>query len=291
MENTYLPTTVEKALDPFIDLGNLLIVDNDPLDVKEEKTILGRTRDNVQCLFNSIWQLERETVEDAVVVKLPPVAFRLPREKVIPKERPMTKWEQYAQAKGIKKRKRSSKVYDPVSNEWKARYGYHRANDDTKDWLIEIPDNKDPMVDYFAEREKAKKERVQKNELQRLRNLKRQSAVSDISKPLGISQDLENRNRLTNQIRRARASTASLGKFQPALKNEKIPKEKGITHKFEPNEVSAASEKKRYMEVFDRICAKKPQVVKSKLLPGNRQADVSLEYVYCFYFIKVNQKI
>lgn len=53
----------------------------------------------------------------------------------------------------------------------------------------------DPMVDYFAEREKAKKERVQKNELQRLRNLKRQSAVSDISKPLGISQDLENRNR------------------------------------------------------------------------------------------------
>lgn len=57
---------------------------------------------------------------------------------------------------------------------WKPRYGYNRGNDNTKDWLIEIPDNKDPNVDYFNERNEAKRERVAKNQVQRLQNVKRQ---------------------------------------------------------------------------------------------------------------------
>lgn len=28
-----------------------------------------------------------------------------------------------------------------IAKEWKPRYGYKRANDDTKDWLLEVPAN------------------------------------------------------------------------------------------------------------------------------------------------------
>ena len=56
------------------------------------------------------------------------------------------------------------------------------------------------MIDYFGEREELKKERVHKNELQRLRNIKRQTRrtdenMLDASIPLGVSKDLKDRTR------------------------------------------------------------------------------------------------
>uniref|UniRef100_A0A0N4UXR5 Ribosome biogenesis regulatory protein n=1 Tax=Enterobius vermicularis TaxID=51028 RepID=A0A0N4UXR5_ENTVE len=240
--------------------------------LEREEEILARTRDNVQYLFNNIWELDRKVVEDAVVVKMPPVVFRLPREKVIPKKKEPTRWELYAQAKGIKKKKKSSKVYDKVAKEWKPTYGYNRGNNDDDNWVIEIPDNKDPMIDYFGEREELKKERVHKNELQRLRNIKRQTRrtdenMLDASIPLGVSKDLKDRTRheLVNQMSRARVSTASVGKFQPAIKNEKVPKNKGIKRKFEPNEAGIVNETERYKEVLDQVISKKPLVNEGQL--------------------------
>lgn len=41
-----------------------------------------------------------------------------------------------------------------------------------KDWILEVPGNAaDPNVDLFAQKREAKKERVAKNEYQRLRNI------------------------------------------------------------------------------------------------------------------------
>ena len=55
------------------------------------------------------------------------------------------------------------------------------------------------MVDYFAERKDAKKERIHKNELQRLRNIGRQmkarGKITAESTPLGISKDLQERSK------------------------------------------------------------------------------------------------
>jgi regulator of ribosome biosynthesis len=51
-------------------------------------------------LFNAIWELPTERVEEAVVAVLPPPSFVLPREKPAPKPKPLTKWEQYAKEKG-----------------------------------------------------------------------------------------------------------------------------------------------------------------------------------------------
>ncbi|KAK6036545.1 ribosome biogenesis regulatory protein [Cooperia oncophora] len=62
---------------------------------------------------------------------LPKSSFILPREKKIPEKKEPTKW----------RNMRQKKVFDEATKEWKPTYGYRRGNDNTKDWLIEIPDN------------------------------------------------------------------------------------------------------------------------------------------------------
>jgi len=32
-------------------------------------------------------------------------------------------------------------VFDEQAQDWKPRYGFNRANDDQKDWLVEVPQN------------------------------------------------------------------------------------------------------------------------------------------------------
>lgn len=53
----------------------------------------------------------------------------------MPKPRPPTKWEQFAQMKGITKKKRSKLEFDETAGEWRRRFGYKRAGD-TEDILI-----------------------------------------------------------------------------------------------------------------------------------------------------------
>ncbi|KAK6111969.1 Ribosome biogenesis regulatory protein (RRS1) family protein [Brugia pahangi] len=282
-----LPTEVDKIIDPFVDVGNLLIIDNDPVidegstNKLSENELSARVRDNAQFLFNKIWELERKRIDEAVCAKLPATLFRLPREKPLPSERQQTKWEQYAQQKGIRKKKKDRKVFDEQTQEWKARYGYKSVkNNNAKEWLIEIPDNKDPMIDYFDERQKAKKEKVHKNEMQRLRNIARLKGISSANAtPLGIAVDLNNRDRheLVNQINRARYSTASCGAFQPAIKNEKKLLKTGKHHKYEPNEVGVSGEQKKQLQILDRLSSKKSDLNETRLTAGqqgNQQQNV-----------------
>jgi regulator of ribosome biosynthesis len=172
-----------------IDIGNLTVYDAKLINLNEAKTNLNNylkqlCAEATQLLINEVFTLPTETVEDTVVAQLPKPTTILPREKPLPKEKPPTKWELFAKLKGIQNRKKSRMVYDEASKEYRPRYGYKRANDDTKDWLIEVKDNeKDPNQDFFAMRTQAKTERKAKNELQRLRNI----AHSRNDKVRGIS--------------------------------------------------------------------------------------------------------
>jgi regulator of ribosome biosynthesis len=112
-----------------------------------------------------------ERPDESIVAVLPPPTTILPREKPIPKPKPLTKWELFAKRKGIKKTKRSQMVYDEISRKYKPRWGYKRVNDPKDDWLIEVPENADNNEDQFAKRDQERKERIAKNEYQRLRNV------------------------------------------------------------------------------------------------------------------------
>jgi len=65
------------------------------------------TRDNVQLLINKIWELPVKRVDGTIMAELPKPEYVLPRSRIIPKPRPLTKWEQFAKEKGIQTRKKS----------------------------------------------------------------------------------------------------------------------------------------------------------------------------------------
>ena len=131
-----------------------------------------------------------------------------------------TKWEQFAREKGIVKRKRSKLVFDETSGEWVRRFGFNKASRTTNREADAIPrtdkdysSKHDTIVveekglfdggknkrqakkafsrggggggggggDPFNEQEKARKERVAKNEKQRLANIARSGSTHDAS--------------------------------------------------------------------------------------------------------------
>lgn len=78
---------------------------------KPDSYLKDLTRDNVQLLINKIWELPVERVDEAIVATLPKPEYILPRSRVIPKPKPLTKWQQFAKEKVIRtKKKGRSKV-------------------------------------------------------------------------------------------------------------------------------------------------------------------------------------
>ncbi|KAL1085024.1 hypothetical protein V6Z11_D08G021300 [Gossypium hirsutum] len=145
----------------------------------------------VQVVADSLFNLLPSSQDvDGPLVKLPPPTTKLPREKPLPKPKPPTKWEEFAKKKGIKKRKRDKVAWDEQTGTWKRRFGYDSVNDDKDipifeakmtdgeyrmDFLITTNTTYhviEPGEDPFPKRQDDKKKRVEKQEKNRLQNLK-----------------------------------------------------------------------------------------------------------------------
>ena len=83
----------------------------------------------LQVLLTALYALPSESTPLGRMAQLPAPTTVLPRAKPLPKPRAPTKWEVFAQRKGIQKRKRSKEVWDEGAGELKRRHGYQRAND------------------------------------------------------------------------------------------------------------------------------------------------------------------
>ncbi|KAI4719786.1 ribosomal biogenesis regulatory protein [Aureobasidium sp. EXF-10727] len=171
-----LPVTVTKPIPYTFDLGNLLCNDTNPLPVVSqlsESDIKNAARDCAQALINQLLSTCPITKSDdstSVTLALPTPTTHLPREKPVPEEKPMTKWQEFAKKKGIKDKKRDGKlVYDQASGEWLPKYGYKGKNKDGEnDWLVEVDDKKTRKDgsehDARKERREERVERVKRNE-------------------------------------------------------------------------------------------------------------------------------
>lgn len=254
---------VKRALDQENDLGNLLGTEENDLacDSLNEEELLALARDNVQLLFNAVWQLPTERIEEALVAKLPPGTTKLPREKPLPKPKPLTKWEQYAKEKGIvkKKTKASAKVWDDVVKEWVPKFGYKKAKAEAeKNWMMEYKEGQDVDVDPFEKAIQEKRERVAKNELQRLRNIARTRNTKVPGVGLTTSND---NNDLKKAAELAKVSTASMGKFQdklPSQLEKKVQVKSGKKRKFDA--LVGGDEKEKNIKVLESIQRKAPKL-------------------------------
>jgi regulator of ribosome biosynthesis len=179
-------------------------------------------RDNAQLLFNQIFKLPVESTDAGLLAKLPESTYILPREKALPKAKPMTRWEKFAQIKGIQKKKKERMVFDEATGEYIPTWGYGGGKKDkTKDWLLEVPGSADPMEDQYAKLREEKKERVEKNKKRQKRNEEEAVAKSKGQDPRQVK-----KKQLQDAIAVTKRSTASLGRFDKQIEGE--PKMKGM---------------------------------------------------------------
>lgn len=145
---------LEERAQPYtFDLGLLLCNDTNPLPTADsndkEAVLAGIARENAQALINQLLTtcpITKSTDADGgLQINLPPPATHLPREKPVPKEKEKTKWERFAEKKGIKAKRKDGKLaFDEATGEWKAKYGYKGKRGDgvQEDWIVE-DDGKD----------------------------------------------------------------------------------------------------------------------------------------------------
>lgn len=106
-------------------------------------------------------------------VTLPPPRIITPREKPIPKEKPMTKWEKFRLERGLPARKKRSRlVFDPISNDWVPRWGHNSKKqiEEKHNWLMVDKPGEEGESNPFTKRRQEKKLVLEKENLKRMKN-------------------------------------------------------------------------------------------------------------------------
>lgn len=262
-----------------IDLGNLMAYDpthhfqSIPSSREElAKECIGKGTELVQAIANALFALPATQDPDGPLVHLPQPSTKLPREKHFPKPKPPTKWETFAKMKGIQNHKKDKRVYDEQTGTWKRRHGYDRVDDDKDIPIIEAKMTDEPGEDPFSKRKEEKKKRVDKQEKNRLQNLKQAAKVDALPSHVQLAATAlpitgtqreapkkASKQELENVAGMAATSTASGGKFDKKLPGEKPAKHTGKYRKFLPvveGKGMGSQEKQQTDKILSKLMAR-----------------------------------
>ncbi|PKI79561.1 ribosome biogenesis regulatory protein homolog [Punica granatum] len=283
-----------------VDLGHLMAFDPthqfSSLPSSREELVescLQKGRELVQAVANALFSLPSTEDLDGPIVKLPPPTTKLPREKHLPKPKPPTKWETFAKMKGIKKHKKDKVVWDEQTSAWKRRYGYDRVNDDQDIPIIEAKSTDEPGEDPFAKRRADKRKRVDKQEKNRVQNLKEAAKFGALPSHVQLAATAlpitgtqaapkkVSKNELGDVAGIAATATASGGKFDKKLEGEKKPKHDHKHRKFLPvAEGKGLGSKEK--EQTDRVL--------NKLISKNSHEILNIDKAITMYNVKKEKK-
>lgn len=231
-----------------------------PDDSKQKETVLKeKTARALQLLIKRVFSLPMDSDETGPLAVLPPDdVTKLPRSQRVPEPVAQTKWEKFAEEKGIKKKKRDRMVFDEANQEYAPRYGYKRVNGGIDDQpIVEIKAGQDPFADPWEAARVDKKQRVQKNLKNQVKNQERaargkgKGKVSGLETlksydpssvpgiPLGLQSGgaplKRGRDGVKQALQLAQHSTASMGRFDELRKGEPVLKMKGKKRSFKDN--------------------------------------------------------
>ena len=223
-----------------------------------------------------------------IYITSPPSLFCMIQPPPPPKQE--TKWDKFAKERGIptNKEKRSRKVWDEAAGTWMYRHGYQKANDSTNtEWpIMEVKRNDDPYEDPWERARDAKKERVDKNTENKMRNMERAGTLAKGtttrafkdkarareagkagggSLPSGIPVDMVNSKQRGKNLTKAaliatQRSTASLGKFDMMREGE--PERKKAMAGLKKRKFESATDRKVVKTEADRNTRVLDQVMK-----------------------------
>lgn len=245
-----------------LDVGNLIVTDRADVDketfTKDKWTYMTKIAQNAsKSLINDIYS--REDISDhsdpsmGKIVLLDKPEMLFPREKRLPEEKEPTKWELFAQRKGIKKTKKSGKVWDQETHSWVPRFGKGSIKQIQKaqnNWIVE---DKVGLHDNPFEGLDAKK---YKEETKPSKNGRVKKQLSKIKLTPGtVGRDgYMNKKDAAKLLKIAQRSSASLGNFSKSLEGEKITAKK---RKLKQSDFVKGSDKSKNLRVLERLTKKK----------------------------------
>ena len=145
-------------------LSHLTVYDSNKIESEITEFDLMQLASNAYCAFNDELQKQpKEFTVNGYLIEMPQQKPMLPREKHLPDAPITTKWQKFAQEKGIRQKRRDRFVFDNKTQTERPRYGMGRttANSKLYDPLIEVKDRS--VKDPFGEEKRSKRERVEKN--------------------------------------------------------------------------------------------------------------------------------
>jgi regulator of ribosome biosynthesis len=237
----------------YHDLKNMAAWTLAPLSTKGELSAM--TTKTTESLVHALFQLPNETTEDAVSVILPQKEVEVcPREKPLPKEKAKTRWEKFAEEKGLEKRKRSRMVWDENIKDWAPRHGFKsvKKNAERFEWAIEAKPGDDPNDDPFLKRRMQKQLDQSKQKFREVRNTL-EAAGQKV--PTGISggekPQKKGKAEVKETLRRSQQATASHGRHDSLAQNETKAKAK-TSNKVTPHQ-SFSSEKAASLKLASKV--------------------------------------
>lgn len=256
MSSFQIPPGVE------LDLGNLTAFDR---RIGLEGSLQEIATQGTEPLVQAIFSLPVNDTDDGKFVDMPDCEFELPREKPIPKERALTKWEKFAKEKGIQKKRRDRLVLDPATGEYVPRYGKGSKNSLDKDVILPHKEGMGDDYNPFHEKRKQKKKMVKDNKKKQGTNRNRASRgrsaqiqplqALDVAKAGPSGKKYLPKSALKDSLAIAQRSTASAGRFDKKVANEPKLKMQGRKKKLETvaNRKALGREKERSQKIADRI--------------------------------------
>lgn len=153
-------------------------------------------------------------------------------------------------------------------------YGFKKAAATRdKEWVLEVPQNADPMEDQFLKKVDLKNERVAKNEMQRLKNIARAQKIK-VPRVGILDSNVSSSKDLTTAVTIAKSSTASVGKFQGKLSKERTARGLGVKELI-PGQKRKVShlgpEKSENLELIQSILKKRPKFDEEKAVTMQRR--------------------
>jgi regulator of ribosome biosynthesis len=216
------------------------------------------TRDNIQLLLNRVFSLPVVSGTPTPMVTLPASDANhaiLPRALPLPKPKALSRWDKFAQEKGIVKKKRGRMVWDEIHKDWAPRWGadsVKKTADKNGDWLMEV--SRDSTEDPFEKKALAKQLTKAKHKLREMRN---DFEAAGDKMPAGVSHVNAKRGKdaVKESLSRAVKSTASMGKF-----DKKTGKEPKVARK---TKIIGGNERDFTKKLIDRVL-KAPMAVCDK---------------------------
>ena len=273
------------------DLGALVYQDSTGLENMKDEEIFNKTKENVNKFYQIMFNYKKNEPEANVLeferpfytIKLPHIEERIPRVVPPPKPKAETKWEKFRKEKGLPPRKRrETKVYDPISKKWYRRYGKNSIKklQEARTAIIEVKPGEE-HIDPFEKMHLEKKIMLEKEKGKAIKNQMRAAGINmkllrekkslydtvnaqdkHKSKKDNSGKKRDNKGKrkdkelLENTLKNAQISTASMGIYdKKATKLEKDVKRK----KKKNVNLSTSEEKERSLRML-KILKKKDEI-------------------------------